>query len=110
FPEVFPGVHEDPTHGWKGILDNATEEGTIRTAIAFRLWYHSGAAANHLLQLVGVELEKAYMAFQTPYELGRDFVNLDENALLELQNEITSQIYWPDYEKRASELMLIMGN
>ncbi len=109
-PEAYPGVHQDPTHGWRGILDNATEEGAIRTAIAFRLWYHSGAAATHLLQLLDVDVQSAYQRFETPFSLARDYLRLDEAALSEIQAEIINSSAWLGYETRAAELMVLMEN
>lgn len=109
-PEAFPGVHQDPTHGWRDILDNATEEGAIRTAIAFRLWYHSGAAATHLLQLLGLDVPSAYAAFKTPFELTSGYLGLDEATLAEIQDEIVNDASWSGYEARAAELMVVMEN
>ncbi|MEQ9301780.1 MAG: hypothetical protein RIF33_24580 [Cyclobacteriaceae bacterium] len=109
-PEVFPGVHQDPTHGWRDILYNATEEGTVRTAIAFRLWYHSGAAATHLLQLMEVDVQSQYVNFVTPFELASQRLNLNDATLSEIQAQITNDASWSSYEARAAELMLIMEN
>ncbi|GEM_PF-2982014 len=110
FPEVYPDVHQDPSHGWRDILNNTTEAEVVRTAIAFRLWYHSGAAATHLLQLLGVDIQSAYPRFETPFELTRDYLGLDEVTLSEIQNEIVSDPTWSGYDSRAADLMLIMDN
>jgi hypothetical protein len=109
-PAVYPGVHQDPTHGWRYILDNAIDELTVRIAIAFRLWYHSGAAATHLLQLLDVDVQSAYPSFQTPFMLASGYLGLDEITLLEIQDKITSDASWSSYEVRAAELMLLMEN
>lgn len=107
-PELYPGVHEDPTHGWRGIIDNATDEGEVRVAIAFRMWYHTGAAATHLLQLLNADVQSAYPRFDTPYELVSGHLNLDSATLTTIQNQIKDDVDWDAYQARAAELMSLV--
>ena len=101
----FPSIHEDPSHGWRGFLEAATTEIEVRIAIAFRLWYHSGAGATHLLSLVNAPIYSAYPQFITPFEVARDQLQLSDQEINDIIAEISSLSSWGDYQQQAATYM-----
>lgn len=103
--EIFPTVHDDPSHGWRGFLEAATREYEVRIAVAFRLWYHSGAAATHLLKLVNAPVYTAYPKFITPFEVARDELQLSDQEINDIIDEITTRSDWGKYQQQATAYM-----
>ena len=80
---------EDPTHGFKEFSNNLTTNLEVRQIYAFRIFYHTGAGAIHLLKELGFpNLEASFLTpTNTPYDLAESFLDMTDveksNALEE---------------------------
>ena len=98
---------EDPTHGYKEFADNITRRAEITTVYGFRMFYHIGGGAAHLLKELGFQnLDQAYMVpTNTPYSLSEALLKMSaserENALAEAK----SLYDWDALLKRAEYLL-----
>ena len=99
---------DDPTHGFKEYVDSlSTLAVGARIIYSFRMFYHTGAGAIHLLKELGYpDVENDLLIpSNTPFDLANSFLNLNakemENAIEEAKNTYN----WDDILLRSQELL-----
>lgn len=98
---------EDPTHGYKEYVDSLTNIYAAGGIYSFRMFYHTGAGAIHLMKELGYQdIENAMLIpTNTPFDLANSFLDLSaqekENAL----EEAKSMYDWETILARADELL-----
>lgn len=100
---IFPEINNDPTHGWGGFLEAVDTSSALRVALAFRIWYHVGAAVTHLLASQNVEVESKYRNGQTPYQTASEFLTLSDEQLQYYLEEARTKVNWNIYQQRAAD-------
>lgn len=108
FNSIFPAINTDPTHGWGAQLDMVSDETSVRQVLAFRIWYHTGAAVTHILQKLGLNIETGFAQGLTPYVIAKDFLALTDNELNEYLEMAKTKVTWADYVKRAEEIFSLL--
>ena len=105
---IYPTIIDDPTHGWQGELDNASAGIVVRRIFAFRIWYHTGAIAIHMLRELGVDVVAEMKAGKTPYEMATQYFNLSAAELDSTLEAAKAKVDWPNIQNRAKELRRLL--
>lgn len=98
---------EDPTHGFKDFSDNISNRADMRWVYTYRMFYHTGAGAIHLLKELGYQnLDQAYLIpANKPYDIAKDFLNMTD-VELEIFLQGAKTIYNWDALVERSEYLL----
>lgn len=114
YVEVFATLHtidnntiEDPTHGFKEFADAIATSTEVRTVYAFRIFYHTGAGAIHLLkELDHPNLEQSFLIpTNTPYDVAKSFLNISDAELNIALEEVKTLYNWEIILSRAEFLL-----
>lgn len=98
---------EDPTHGYKAFTDNISSFSEVRTAYAFRIFYHTGAGVIHLLkELKHPGLEDALlMPANMPYDVAKAFLDMNQSETDAALEEAKASYDWPAIVSRSEYLL-----
>ena len=98
---------EDPTHGYAEFAKNISTLAEVRTVYAFRIFYHTGAGAIHLLKELGFpNLEESFLIPEnTPYDLSSDFLNLSEEEKKSILEKAKENYNWNEKIEKSEYLL-----
>ncbi len=98
---VHTEINEDPTHSWSEQLRSSTDGNLVNYVLTNRMWYHTGAAATHILKELGADVEKSYTAGITPYLLAKNFISLSDAELAEYLEQAKDNVDWEAMKERS---------
>ena len=98
---------DDPTHGYKNYADNISNNSEVLTVYGFRMFYHTGAGALHLLnELEYPNLGEAmFIPTNTPYDISESFLNMSEAERNVALEEAKTLYDWNALVERATYLL-----
>lgn len=98
---------DDPSHGFKTFAENATMFSEVRIVYAFRIFYHTGAGALHLLKTLDhPNLEESMLIpTNTPYDIAADFVEMSDSERAQALEEAKMAYDWEAILTRAEFLL-----
>lgn len=103
----FPGINDDPTHGWAAFVENPSSKLELRQALIWRGFYHQGAIATRMLKKAGLPIETEFARGQTPYHVAKSHLALSENELKSTLATAKSLVNWGDYVDHATRLLAL---
>ncbi len=104
----FPAINDDPSHGWRDAIANATDAATLRQGLIRRGPYHQGAIVCHMLRAQGVDLENQLIAGRVPYEITMDYLQPSTEALDQAFASAQSLVNWQEYLDEGDRLSLLL--